>query len=249
MSEPWDIKRDDTRLSDFLPTFIIFCEDEVSERVYFKYFETSKIKVNPIGGQRSKMEHVIKAIAHCISEELMEYSDSLPVLKVEGTQVWCVFDRDIEEQESKQTIGDISFNEAIDTATARGLQVAWSNDAFELWILLHFKEIDPLDDTSWERSKYYDQLTTIFKTMPHPNEYLSKALLHRSFNYKQDLKQEKNFRNIVRAAIVAHTHQAIVRAKKLEQYHAVGLPNHKKVPCTLVYHLVEELIKWGGKKV
>ena len=41
MKEPWNIKEDDTRTADSLPIFIIFCEDEVSEPIYFKYFEAA----------------------------------------------------------------------------------------------------------------------------------------------------------------------------------------------------------------
>jgi hypothetical protein len=46
-NKPWEIKVDDTRELNNLYTFIIFCEDEVSEYIYFKWFETSLIKINP----------------------------------------------------------------------------------------------------------------------------------------------------------------------------------------------------------
>ena len=114
MVEPWNLKQDDIHLADSLPTFIIFCEDEVSEPIYFKYFETSLIKVNPVDSQKSKIENVFKAISHCISEDLMETVDGLPILKKDETQVWCVFDRDTEEVGAAQALGNISFNEAIE---------------------------------------------------------------------------------------------------------------------------------------
>ena len=87
---------------------------EVSEPIYFKYFETSLIKVNPVDSQKSKIENVFKAISHCISEDLMETVDGLPILKKDETQVWCVFDRDTEEVGAAQALGNISFNEAIE---------------------------------------------------------------------------------------------------------------------------------------
>ena len=52
MEEPWNLKEDDSRTADSLPTFVIFCEDEVSESTYLKYFETSLIKVNLIERQK-----------------------------------------------------------------------------------------------------------------------------------------------------------------------------------------------------
>ena len=50
-NNPWDLRSDDSRIEDNLSTFIIFTEDKVSERVYFKSFETGNVKVNAIGNQ------------------------------------------------------------------------------------------------------------------------------------------------------------------------------------------------------
>jgi hypothetical protein len=246
MQEPWNLKVDDTRLSDTLPTFIIFCEDEVSEPIYFKYFETSRIKVNPVGGQKSKMENVLKAIHHCISEDLMEFVGGVYKLKQEDTHVWSVFDRDKDNNDFGSTV----FEKAIELAKTSGIKVAWSNDSFELWVLLHFDDIDPEDLTNTMRSAYYEKLSSIFKSLPEPNEDLQRAILHKSFNYKKDLKQGNNFRNIVRPTIIGNIREAIERAKKLEEYHsAEGKPNHEKSPCTLVHHLVLELLEFGGKEI
>ncbi|NTW31284.1 MAG: RloB domain-containing protein [Bacteroidetes bacterium] len=250
MIEPWNIKQDDTRISDSLPTFIIFCEDEVSEPIYFKYFETSKIKVNPIDKQKSKIENVLKAICYCEKNGLMELKNGVLCLQSENTQIWCVYDRDIEEIESELLLGNNKFDESVETAKAKGFKVAWSNDAFELWVLLHFEDIDLANENNKNRKTYYDRLTDIFKSLSDPNEDLKNALKHESFNYKKDLKHENNFRNIVRKEIIGKTKDAIKRAKKLEEhYSAITIPNHDKSPCTLVHHLVEELIRLGGKKI
>jgi hypothetical protein len=250
MKEPWNIKTDDARSADSLPTFIIFCEDQVSELIYFKYFETPHIKVNPIGGQKSKMENVIRAIAHCISEDLMEYVDGNPKIKAKDTQIWCAFDRDIEDDLTKRQQGNISFDEGVNIASSRGIKVAWSNDAFELWVLLHFEDVDPANKAYENRDYYYERLTGIFKGLPDPGDHLKKALVHKTFNYKTDLKQERNFRNIVRPEMISKTRNAIARANRLADHHAAfGLPAHQKVPCTLVHELIAELIRVGGKEI
>lgn len=250
MKEPWNLKQDDTRLADSLPTFIIFCEDEVSEPIYFKYFETSQIKVNTVEGQKSKIENVFKAISHCISEDLMDIQEGLPVIKSDDTQVWCVFDRDFEDTSEKQLLGNISFNESIATAKSRGIKVAWSNDAFELWILLHFEDIDVTSHDNKSRKTYYQRLTQIFKEIDNPNEHLLGVLKYANFNYKTSLKQKNNFRYIVREAIISQTNNAIQRAKALEAHHEnPQVPFNEKAPCTLVYHLIEELIRLGGKEL
>jgi len=250
MIEPWNIKQDDTRQADSLPTFIIFFEDEVSEPVYFKYFETSKIKVNYITNQKSKTDNVSKAICYCKDQGLMDSKDGLFYLKSEDTQVWCVFDRDIEETESQVNLGNVHFDEAIEMAKAKGFKVAWSNDAFELWILLHFENVDLSNKKYIDRKAYYDRLTEIFKSLPNPNEDLIKILKHESFNYKENLKQEKKFRSIVRNEIIGKTMVAIANAKKIETFHEeTTKPNHEKTPYTTVHHLVEELIRLGGKEI
>lgn len=250
MIKPWNIKKEDIRQSDSLPTFIIFCEDEVSEPIYFKYFETSKIKINPIKNQKSMMDNVVNAICHCKDHGLMESRNGSYCIREEHTQIWCVFDRDKEETTSKRLKGNTLFDESIKTAKASGIKVAWSNDAFELWVLLHFMDIDFNNKDYKKREIYYEKLTEIFKTLPKPNEDLVKALRHKSFSYKQDLKHKNNFRDIVRNEIVSKTKDAIKRAKVLEEYHEIAYKhNHEKSPCTVIHHLVEELIRFGGKKI
>jgi hypothetical protein len=247
MSNPWDIKSDDSRSSDSLPVFIIFCEDEVSEPVYFKHFETDKFKINPIPNQKSMMTNVVNAISHCKDYGLIELIDGTPTIKEEKVEVWCVYDRDKEVAEKRIKEGDILFDEAIETARRNGINVAWSNDAFELWILLHFEDIDPtIIDTKF-RIYYYDRLTDIFNNLNNPNEDLVKALAYSGFNYKQSLKSQTNFRNIVRPELLTNTSKAIKRAVSLEKNFSL-VEKSEAAPCTMVHHLVQKLIEVGGKK-
>jgi len=250
MNEPWNLKSEDSRQPDSLPNFIIFCEDEVSEPIYLKYFETPLIKVNPIKKQLSKIDNVLKAISYCIKIGLLDPACESPCVQDESTHVWCVFDRDIEEDQTKIPIGHTSFNESIKSATASGLKVAWSNDSFELWILLHFEDIDIEDPLYKNRNRYYERLTDIFKSLPNPNEDLIKALRHASFNYKQDCKSENNFRSVVRSEIIKNIHLAIERSKKVEEHFStLGYANHEKAPCTMMHHLIEELLEYGKKEI
>lgn len=250
MTNPWEIKQTDERTADSLTTFIIFCEDEVSEPIYFKFFETSKIKVNPIKRQKSMMDNVINAICHCKDNNLFEEVDGKECACKPGNQVWCVFDRDLEETEEKQKKGNVTFDESIKTALSHGIKLAWSNDSFELWVLLHFENVDAENAKNKNRQTYYDRLTEIFKNIKNPNEDLLKVLNYKGYSYKESLKRENNFRNIVRPEIVKNTKKAIERAKELEtKFSSPNLAEHEKSPYTLVHHLVEELIKYGGKEI
>lgn len=248
--EPWKYKEDDDRTEDGLILFLLFCEDEVSEPVYFKFFETPKIKVNTIGKQRSKMEHVIKALTHCYEENYMETKEGEDCLKPEFTQVWCIFDRDDSGIQAQQGAEATSFNESIIMAERRGLKVAWSNDAFELWVLLHFEDVD-FQNGDHRRSFYYDRLTQIFKDMPDKSPELQKMLEYPKINYKDDFKREKHFRNVVRPCLIPLTERAIERAAALEQLNLAnpGKRYHERIPCTMVHMLVQELLAVGGKEI
>tara|TARA_R100001369_G_scaffold86204_1_gene120497 strand:+ start:937 stop:1677 length:741 start_codon:yes stop_codon:yes gene_type:complete len=246
MNNPWDLKTNDNREADTVINFIIFCEDSVSEPIYFKYFETSKIKVNCIKDLGNMMKNVINAIHHCEETGLITHKDGEHCL-IDGTKVWCVFDRDKEETAKKIAKGNISFNASIKTAEERGINVAWSNDCFELWVLLHFEDVELTDI---DRPKYYERLTEIFKNLPNPNDELKKVLEHpEHFNYKKSFKRENNFRYIVRPEILPKTSLAIDRAKQLESNYNDGMQHHEKAPLTLVYKLVEELLEHGEKEI
>jgi hypothetical protein len=248
-NKPWDIKIDDIRELDNLYTFIIFCEDEVSEYIYFKWFETSLIKINIINKQKSMMSNVVKAINYCQNNQFLTQDEGRYFIDTEGIEIWCVYDRDLEIDGNLIQEKNIEFNLSISIANDTGINVAWSNDAFELWVLLHFEEINPNDPETTERKYYYNKLTEIFKGLPNPNIDLQKALIHDSFNYKKDLKQKNNFKEIVRPLILPKTNIAIQRAKLLIEYHIDKQNNFEKKPCTLVYKLIESIIEKGGKVI
>lgn len=96
--------------------FLIVCEGERTEPNYFRAFRVPSLVVMVEGVARQALQLVNKAL------ELREAGDY--------DQIWCVFDRDDVPQDQ--------FNEAIARAERLNLHVAYSNQAFELWYLLHF---------------------------------------------------------------------------------------------------------------
>ncbi|MEC4985872.1 MAG: RloB family protein, partial [Oscillatoria sp. PMC 1076.18] len=99
--------------------FLIVCEGTKTEINYFESFRVPRtvIKVEGVGKNPSKVVNTAK--------ELQERED------YDYDQVWCVFDRD------NWTPQD--FNNAIADAEKKGFNVAYSNEAFELWYVLHFE--------------------------------------------------------------------------------------------------------------
>ncbi len=95
--------------------FLIVCEGEKTEPFYFKKFRVPKdIVVKGIGF------NTISLVRETIR------------LKQEGDydQVWAVFD--------KNSFTAENFNNALSLARQNGIKTAYSNEAFELWYLLHF---------------------------------------------------------------------------------------------------------------
>jgi hypothetical protein len=73
--------------------------------------------------------------AGMVSLSLVKEAIKIRDLDGEYDQVWCVFDRDFKAENKNQQ----NFNTAIDIARKNNIELAVSNDAFELWFLLHYE--------------------------------------------------------------------------------------------------------------
>ena len=234
--EPWELKTDDGREADSKKTFIIFCEDGAVEPAYFELFKSETVHVSAIGNTKQHHAQVDYATEYFRRNDLIEVTDEgKEVLKIdEGAQVWCVFDRDKNKGDNKDT----AFNDSISNAEAKGIRTAWSNDDFELWILLHFEDVNPNDEEYCSRKKYYSRLTEILKIQA-PEEPIFK---NPQFDYYSTMKSRKRFIQITYQYMKGNLGTAIERAKSLEKYHSSPQkPPHLQCPCTKVHHLIEEL--------
>ena len=231
--QPWELRSDDVRTEDKLATFIIFTEDKTSERLYFESFQTSNLKINVVENQNSKMENVFRAIKYCEQKKAFD----------KGIHVWCVFDRDFNGNPGILDKAEISFDESPHTAKRNNIKVAWSNDSFELWILLHYEDVDPKEPLL--RSKYYERLTEILKADTKINSDFCVAIGNGTFNYYDDIKSLNPFKNHILPILKDETRRtaAIERAEKLENHHTTHTDKpHEMCPCTMVHHLVKELL-------
>jgi hypothetical protein len=175
--------------------FLIVCEGAKSEPNYFRSFRVPKnvaeIDVKGLGENPSKL---VKS-----AQELKEQE--------EYDQVWCVFDRDDWPLED--------FNNAIKKAQDQGFKVAYSNEAFELWYVLHFEFLN----TGIPRSDYLQKLSLLLNRRYQKN---SEAIYDELFG-----KQPTAIRNAINL---------------LNQYDP-RIPA-KDNPSTTVHLLVQELNKF-----
>ncbi|MHB9134294.1 MAG: RloB family protein [Armatimonadota bacterium] len=116
--------------------FLIVCEGERTEPNYFRRFRVPSQVIEVCGVGCNTVSLVRKAIR--LREE-KGYTGG-------DDQVWCVFDRD--------SFLKAQFNRAITLADEHDLQVAYSNEAFELWYLLHFHYFN----TGITRDQYIEKL-------------------------------------------------------------------------------------------
>jgi hypothetical protein len=140
-NKPWDKKPAGRRPAETRERrrVLIVCEDSKSACHYFESFEIDpkRAEVVPVGtgmNTDSLVEEAMKLKAKAMAD-YQPYND-----------VWCVFDRD------SFPIG--KYCRAFDLARANGIKVAWANEAFELWYLLHFN----YHDTGISRHDYKARL-------------------------------------------------------------------------------------------
>jgi hypothetical protein len=95
-------------------SFLIFCQGQTE----VGYFSSFRKRAKFIGGGDA-LATVANAIAYKNYHE-KPYD-----------QYWVVFDKDETSHED--------FNAAVNQAMQNGIQVAWSNQAFECWIIMHFR--------------------------------------------------------------------------------------------------------------
>jgi hypothetical protein len=173
--------------------FLIVCEGEKTEPNYFRSFRVPKDVIDIIGIG----DNTIGIVRDAINRMQQAGYD----------QIWCVFDRDSFPVEN--------FNNALNLAHERDIKVAYSNEAFELWYLLHYD----FHDTAIPRQTYKTRLSQRLGF-----EYVKNS--HDMYELLED-KQPIAIRNASRL---------------LDEYGEQHRPAYDN-PCTTVHLLVQELNK------
>ena len=139
-------------------------------------------------------------------------------------QVWCVFDKD--------DFNDIDFNNAIEIANANNFGVAYSNQAFEYWLILHF---DDHQGGGMHRSDYDDKINALLKLFNLSYDGKNSKIISEEFFELLDGVDEK---------ITKERKQlAIERARRNSTHFHHNNPA-KAESSTTVFRLVEEIMKY-----
>jgi len=245
---PWDEITSDERIPDTQTVFIVFCEDSVSEPYYLRSFQHDGLKVNAIPNQRKGKLNLNATVSQCVEDGLMVFNDGYSIKEGITQEIWCVYDRDAENEDLSQVNPHHSteWDLAIQTAKKAGLQIAWSNDAFELWILLHFEDIAP--GNAVHRNFIYERLTAVLKDIKPQTEEFAVITSKDTFYYKHAFKGTYNFITFMLPLLKERTQDAIQRAEKLATHYDNSTPYHNRNPYTLVYQLITKLLAIANPK-
>lgn len=179
-------------------TYLIVCEGKKTEPNYFtemRQHHQLSISIEVVGTGYNTITLVEEA--ERLKKEKRNVYD----------QIWCVFDKD--------DFPEANFTNAIAKAKAKGFKLAWSNECFELWYLLHFT----YTTAHLPRKKIFSELET----------HLGK-------------EYDKNLQGIY-ASLLSNQQTAITNAEKLEKTQlSDGKTPTKGNPWTLVHHLIKELL-------
>lgn len=128
------------------PTVLIICGGTQTEKLYFEAFPVHGLDVRVLAEPFDPLTLVDWAKKQCAAE-----AGRQGVRRAANIETWCVFDFD----PGVHGITPERFQAALSAAEAAGLEVAWSNECFEVWFLLHFLNLE----AAWPRSEYGARLS------------------------------------------------------------------------------------------
>lgn len=197
------------------PKILIVCEGKNTEPSYFSQFKLTNAEVIPIGEGKNTLT-LVESVPKVIEK-----------LNQDFDQVWCVFDKDDFPNEN--------FDNAISKAKSLGYNVAYSNQAFEFWLILHF---EGHNGGAMHRDDYCNVLNRHLGKFGLTYDCDSKIITADFFEVMLSLTgkmandKPQTFQNL-----------AIDRAMKIEKYHDGETPSNSE-SSTLMHELVKELNKY-----
>ena len=178
------------------PKIYVFINGEKAEYQYFSDFKdylgqdaSGVVKINSKCVGKDPATLITRAITH---KNDLETKDN--------DQIWCVFDIDDFVDGLKK---EKNFNQAINLAKTHGIKLAWSNECFELWLLLHFQAVS----SQINRNEYDQKLENHFTKI--------------NFNYQKNIEGvfENIFNRLSTAINNAKNYPKIILRKTLQQHY------------------------------
>jgi len=141
-----------------------------------------------------------------VIEEAIKHQKKNKISQKDNDQIWCVFDIDDFYKDNPK-----KFGESLKKAEAKNIKIAYSNQCFELWLMMHFAEIS----TAIPRKDCEKKLQSFFKKIGIDYQKNSSGIFDKILNLQPE---------------------ALKRAKKLFKKN-----KHQNNPSTSIFLVVEEL--------
>lgn len=192
-----------------LTQILVVCEGKNTEPSYFNQFRLTRTKVVALGEGYNTVSLVKRAI------QLRDAGNH--------SEAWVVFDKD--------DFSDEDFHQAIQMARQAKFGVAWSNQSFEYWLILHF---DDHQGGGMNRKLYGEKLNSYLITNgAYYDSGGDKRISPRFFDLLESVDPK---------TLRLRRDLAIGRAKRIYEQSA-HLPPAKAESCTVVYELVAYLTR------
>lgn len=204
--------------------FLIVCEGEKTEPLYFDEFRKALCNGE---GNRVVVVGAADNTQHLVERARLEVEERKESGMPPFYNVWVVFDKDdFPNDRFDNAISAIAEENA--KADPKGKMpfwhAAWSNEAFEIWYLAHFRDITggPIsrNDAKAMLDKYFRDELGI------------------SEGYR---KNKEGVYGLLRSRLPKALERA---ARRNEQVISAGTPPHAANPATLVFQLVLELLQY-----
>lgn len=218
-----------------IPDIIIACEDEASAPTYFKILVKQLKNIKKITPDSFVIAKHTNTHPTGILKDLVNHKCKFSGKTYKDFRHrWIVIDRDKERADGGgHSVGD--FNSALIQAKHLKVDVAYSNDAFELWYLLHFHYVD----SAIARD---DLLTKVIEKLQARN--VSKFV-----QLDKDTIKQANFTELIFEELQTLQETAIKNAKGLVASYEASHNPESDNPSTTVYKLVELLNSlWKEKR-
>jgi len=177
------------------------------EKTEYEYFRLFKDYLKKQGEYQLIVKPAIKGNFENLVNQVSGSKKPKKFFAKDGDEIWLVFDIDNEIVENPN-----KFSLAIENAKSKKFNLAWSNECFELWFLLHFQDLK----SGIPRCDYHQKL----------KQFCRKE----SFEYHKNQNIDKLF-ELLKDRIPT----AIKNAKKID------INNPSKSPSTKVYKIIEKL--------
>ena len=226
-----DYDRDEDFIRQEKKSFLIITEGKNTEISYFEQFKLSDAEVIAVGTGYNTDSLVGLAI------RIREVENDKR--KAKGKEpfdfVWCVFDADPKPDNPQQLI---NFIKGIHLAEQNDMKVAYSNQAFEYWLILHFEDHQ---GGAMPRTDYHDKINSYLHPLGcYYDGKDSKMIDSNFFDRMQSI-----FRTTREGKKITRQDEAINRAKRILNFHTDNSTSPEKAESsTTVFELVEALVKY-----